>query len=46
VSLAAYPRWKSEVATPAFVEYLQNKISLSELGNQLSSGWARVSSGS
>jgi multiple sugar transport system substrate-binding protein len=46
VSLAAYPRWKSEVATPAFVEYLQNKISLSELGNQLSSGWSRVSSGS
>jgi multiple sugar transport system substrate-binding protein len=45
VSLPAYPRWKSEVATPAFVQYLQNKISLSDLANQLSSGWTRVSSG-
>jgi ABC-type glycerol-3-phosphate transport system substrate-binding protein len=44
VSLTAYPRWKSEVATPSFVQYLSDKISLSDLGKQLSDGWARVSS--
>jgi multiple sugar transport system substrate-binding protein len=43
VSLSAYPRWKSEVATPQFVQYLSNKISLAELGKQLSDGWTRVS---
>jgi ABC-type glycerol-3-phosphate transport system substrate-binding protein len=42
VSLSAYPRWKSEVATPAFVQYLSDKISLSELGDRLSSGWSQV----
>jgi multiple sugar transport system substrate-binding protein len=41
--LDAYPRWKSEVATPAFQQYLADKISLGELGNQLTSGWERVS---
>jgi ABC-type glycerol-3-phosphate transport system substrate-binding protein len=42
VSLNAYPRWKAEVATPAFREYLADRISLDELGNRLSSGWDRV----
>jgi ABC-type glycerol-3-phosphate transport system substrate-binding protein len=42
VSLNSYPRWKSEVATPAFVQYLGDKISLAELGKQLSDGWNRV----
>ena len=42
VSLNAYPRWKSEVATPAFVQYLSDKITLSELGDRLSSGWSQV----
>ena len=32
VSLAAYPRWKAEVAQPAFVQYLRGPISLQELG--------------
>jgi multiple sugar transport system substrate-binding protein len=42
VSLSAYPRWKSEVATPSFVQYLGDKISLADLGKQLSDGWNRV----
>ena len=42
VSLAAYPRWKNEVAQPAFVQYLKGAMSLQELENQLSSGWTRV----
>ncbi len=42
VSLAAYPRWKAEVAQPAFVQYLRGSISLQELGKQLSDGWTRV----
>ncbi len=42
VSLAAYPRWKAEVAQPAFVQYLRGSISLEELGKQLSDGWTRV----
>lgn len=43
VSLTAYPRWKSEVAQPNFVEYLKGSISLQELGSKLSDGWTRVS---
>ena len=42
VSLAAYPRWKAEVAQPAFVQYLRGSITLQELGKQLSDGWTRV----
>jgi ABC-type glycerol-3-phosphate transport system substrate-binding protein len=42
VSLNAYPRWKAEVAQPAFVQYLAGRISLSQLGEQLSDGWTRV----
>lgn len=42
VSLAAYPRWKSEVATPNFVQYLKGTISLEQLGENLSAGWTRV----
>jgi multiple sugar transport system substrate-binding protein len=42
VSLAAYPRWKAEVAQPAFVQYLRGSISLQELGKQLEDGWNRV----
>jgi ABC-type glycerol-3-phosphate transport system substrate-binding protein len=42
VSLAAYPQWKAEVATPAFRSYLSNQISLDDLGNQLSSGWTKI----
>jgi multiple sugar transport system substrate-binding protein len=42
VSLAAYPRWKAEVAQPAFVQYLRGQIDLQELGKQLGDGWTRV----
>ncbi|MBA3329255.1 MAG: sugar ABC transporter substrate-binding protein [Actinobacteria bacterium] len=42
VSLNAYPRWKAEVAQPAFVQYLRGSISLQELSDQLGSGWTRV----
>jgi ABC-type glycerol-3-phosphate transport system substrate-binding protein len=42
VSLAAYPRWKAEVAQPAFVQYLRGSITLQELGKQLGDGWTRV----
>jgi multiple sugar transport system substrate-binding protein len=42
VSLAPYARWKAEVATPQFVQYLKGSISLQELGESLSDGWTRV----
>jgi multiple sugar transport system substrate-binding protein len=42
VSLAAYARWKSEVATPQFVQHLKGAISLEQLGEALSEGWTRV----
>jgi ABC-type glycerol-3-phosphate transport system substrate-binding protein len=42
VSLTAYPRWKAEVAQPAFVQYLRGSTSLEQLGEALSDGWTRV----
>jgi ABC-type glycerol-3-phosphate transport system substrate-binding protein len=45
VSLPAYPRWKSEVATPQFVQYLKGAISLPKLGQELGDGWLRVRGG-
>jgi multiple sugar transport system substrate-binding protein len=42
VSLNAYPRWKAEIATPAFREYLGNQISLEQLGTKLTSGWPQA----
>ena len=36
------PRWKAEVATPQFVQYLRGAISLEELGKNLTDGWNRV----
>jgi multiple sugar transport system substrate-binding protein len=42
VSLAAYARWKAEVAQPQFVQYLRGAISLEELGKSLSDGWTRI----
>jgi ABC-type glycerol-3-phosphate transport system substrate-binding protein len=43
VSLNAYAQWKSQIATPAFVSYLQNKMSLNDLITQLVNGWKQVS---
>jgi len=42
VSLAAYPQWKDQIATPAFRSYLSNQISLDDLGKQLSDGWSKI----
>jgi multiple sugar transport system substrate-binding protein len=42
VALTPYPRWKSEVAQPNFVQYLAGRTSLAELGRALSDGWKRV----
>jgi multiple sugar transport system substrate-binding protein len=44
VSLNAYARWKSQIATPAFLSYLSNKLSMSDLITQLTNGWTQVSS--
>jgi hypothetical protein len=43
VSLNAYAQWKSQVATPSFLSYLQNKMSLNDLITQLVNGWKQVS---
>jgi multiple sugar transport system substrate-binding protein len=42
VSLPAYAQWKAEIATPAFRSYLADKMSLAELGKQLSDGWTKI----
>jgi len=42
VSLTPYPRWKNEIATPAFRQYLGNQISLDDLGKALVSGWLSI----
>ena len=43
VSLKPYARWKAEVAQSNFVQYLAGRITLAELGKNLSDGWTRVS---
>ncbi|MBA3844217.1 MAG: extracellular solute-binding protein [Actinobacteria bacterium] len=40
--LVNYPRFKSQIATPALQAYFQNKSSLSDLSGALSSGWTTV----
>jgi multiple sugar transport system substrate-binding protein len=40
--LVNYPRFKSQIATPALQSYFQNKSTLSELSTALSSGWQTV----
>jgi multiple sugar transport system substrate-binding protein len=42
VTIAAYPQWKAEIATPAFRSYLADKITLDQLGQQLSDGWTKI----
>lgn len=41
-SVDDYPRWNSDVATPAFQEYLADSISLEELQQQLTEGWEDI----
>ena len=42
VSLVPYARWKAEVATPSFRQYLSNQISLDDLIKQLTDGWNSI----
>jgi ABC-type glycerol-3-phosphate transport system substrate-binding protein len=42
-TVAQYPQWKDQVATPAFQQYLADKISLSALDSKLTDGWKQVS---
>ena len=39
VAIPWYAKWKAEVATPAFVAYLANRIDLGQLTTQLVDGW-------
>lgn len=40
-----YPQWKDQIATPAYQQYLGNKISESDLASQLTDGWTSVNGG-
>lgn len=42
LDLTNYPQWKSQIATPALQAYFQNKASLADTANALSSGWTTV----
>jgi ABC-type glycerol-3-phosphate transport system substrate-binding protein len=42
VSLTNYPRWKAEIATPAFRQFLGNQITLQQLTKQLVDGWNSI----
>ena len=42
VTLGPYARWKAEIATPAFRQYLANQISLSDLTQKLTDGWNSI----
>ena len=41
-SVDNYPKWKDQIATPAFQEFLANKTDLQALGKKLSDGWGQV----
>jgi hypothetical protein len=42
VTLAPYARWKAEIATPSFRQYLANQIDLAQLTKQLVDGWNSI----
>ena len=42
VTLGPYARWKAEVATPAFRQYLGNQISMDQLSKTLIDGWNNI----
>jgi ABC-type glycerol-3-phosphate transport system substrate-binding protein len=44
VTLAAYPQWKANVATPSFRQYLANQIDFATLTKQLTDGWSQSQS--
>ena len=41
-SVENYPKWKDQIATPAFQQYLANKTDAAALGKKLSDGWGQV----
>lgn len=41
-TVASYPQWKDQVATPNFQKYLSNQEDLKTLGQQLTSGWQQI----
>ncbi|TCC28987.1 ABC transporter substrate-binding protein [Kribbella speibonae] len=41
-SVENYPQWKDQIATPAFQQYLANKLDTAALGKKLSDGWGQV----
>ncbi|MFF0341796.1 ABC transporter substrate-binding protein [Kribbella sp. NPDC004875] len=43
-SVENYPKWKDQIATPAFQEFLANKTDAAALGKKLSDGWGQVNS--
>jgi multiple sugar transport system substrate-binding protein len=42
VTLGPYARWKAEVATPAFRQYLGNQITMDQLSTTLVNGWNNI----
>jgi multiple sugar transport system substrate-binding protein len=42
VTLGAYARWKNEIATPAFRQYLGNQITMDQLSTTLTNGWNNI----
>jgi ABC-type glycerol-3-phosphate transport system substrate-binding protein len=42
VTIGAYARWKNEIATPAFRQYLGNQITMDQLSSTLISGWNNI----
>lgn len=44
-SVTDYPRWKDQIATPAFQRYLGDEISSDQLAQQLTDGWSSASGG-
>jgi ABC-type glycerol-3-phosphate transport system substrate-binding protein len=42
-TVAQYPQWKDQIATPALQQYLADKISLGALDTKLTDGWKQVS---
>jgi multiple sugar transport system substrate-binding protein len=44
-SVTNYPRWKDQIATPAFQRYLGNEIPADQLAQQLTDGWSSANGG-
>ncbi|HET8588566.1 MAG TPA: sugar ABC transporter substrate-binding protein [Nakamurella sp.] len=45
LTVAQYPQWKDQIATPAFQQYLADQIDKDALVSQLSDGWSQVAGG-